>query len=120
MPPDILDDELSSSRRRGGSECGYEVGSFGYRVHHYHDCVVTHGFWEIHNEIYTDYVPGSVGDGKWVEFSNWRLPLGFCLKAEVTGRDVLPYVPGYLRPPVVPVFSIFLDAQLCRNRDRGP
>ena len=118
MPPDILDDELISSRCRGGSECGYEVHLVTESTTTM--TVMAHGFWEIHNEIYTDHVPGNVGDGKWAEFSNWRLPLGFCLKAEVAGRDVLSYVPGYLRPPVVPVFSIFLDAQLCRNRDRGP
>ena len=102
MPPDMLDKESSSSRCRGGSEHRYEVGSFGYRVHHYHDCIVTRGFWEFHNEIHADRIPGSVRDGEWVEFSNRGLPLGFCPDAEVTGRDVLPYVPGHLRPPVVP------------------
>ena len=62
---------------------------------------MTHGFWEFHNEIHADHIPGSVRDGEWVEFSNWGLPLGFCPEAEVTGRDILPYVPGHLRLPVV-------------------
>ena len=58
MPPDMLDEESSSSRCRGGSERGYEVGSFGYWVHHYHDCIVTRGFWEFHDEIHADRIPG--------------------------------------------------------------
>jgi len=57
---------------------------------------------EFHNEIYTKHIPSRVQDLKRIQFAYWSLPYQFHSEAEVTGADILPNIPRYLRPPVVP------------------
>ena len=98
-------------KQSGGSGCGdgdegwHEVSDFCYRIYYYHCGVVSLGFWKFDNEVYTDGVPRDVGDRKRSEFTNWFVPPGFGVEAQVTGRHVFPNIMRHLWPPVIPGYK---------------
>ena len=101
MLPDMLDEQTGCSGCSDHCEGGHDVGLLSDGVHHHHYRVVTCQVWEFNNEVHTDCVPGSVRDWKGVELAYQGVSVGFCLEAQVAGRDVLLNIPGHLRPPVV-------------------
>lgn len=64
--PDIMEEKAGSlfGGDRGG--CRNEVCSFSYGVDNIHDCVMSVGFWEFDNEVYTDGVPALRRSFQWV------------------------------------------------------
>jgi hypothetical protein len=100
--PDVLDEQPGGSDGGDSNEGRHEVSCLGHGIYHYHHCVMTRRFWELDDEVYANGVPRSVGNRKRVELSDRRTSLGLRSHAQVTGRSVLPNIPGHLRPPVVP------------------
>jgi len=67
---------------------------------------VSGGEGEFHYEIHTKRIPSQVRDLERVQFAYQSLPYWFYSKAEVTGADILPDIPRYLRSPVVPGYQL--------------
>jgi hypothetical protein len=96
----MLDEQAGSSSSSDSGKGGGEVRPFGNRIYYHHYRVMTRGFGELNYEVHADGVPRGVWDRERVELTNQVMPLGFSPKAHVTSGDVLPDVPGHLRPPV--------------------
>ena len=99
MMPDMLEEETCCPRSGDRGERGGEVGSLGDGVHYDYHGIVTGGLWELDNEVHADRLPGCRWYGKGVQLSNWEVSLSFGAETEVTGGDVLAYVPRHLWPP---------------------
>ena len=63
--------------------------------------IVTRRFRKFDYEVYADRFPRCGGNRKGVELTDGEVSLSLGAEAEVTGGDILAYVPRYLRPPVV-------------------
>ena len=101
MPPDLLKEETCGTRCGDGGKCRGEVGPLCDRVDYHHYGVVTRRFRKLDYKVHADRFPRCGGDRKGVEFTDRKMSLSFGAEAEVTGGDVLAYVPRHLRPPVV-------------------
>jgi hypothetical protein len=77
--PDIVS-ELSSRPFRGDS-CVYwkEVGTFGKRVHYYHDSIVAIRLRKLNNEVYTYRVPSGLRRRQRFEETSQQAFVGFGL-----------------------------------------
>ena len=98
--PDVLQVQVRGSE---GGHCGVsrnEVGAFAYGVDHIHDSVKSIGLRKLDNEVDAQAIPAFIRNGKRMEFTHGRMPLGLRPETEVTMAGVGSDVPGHVGPPV--------------------
>jgi len=82
--------------------CRNKVYSLGDRIYDSHNSVMSGGLQEFDHKIDTERIFPCIWNRERLKFTNWKVSLGFCLEAEITGAYILADIPRHLRPPVVP------------------
>ena len=70
-----------------------EVGSFGQRVHHYHDSIIPRGSGKFNHKVNTEGILLSFWDWDRMKLSDWRPSHRLCAKTKVATAYILSYVP---------------------------
>jgi len=99
--PDIVKKESGCSFHCDHCVYRNKVYSLGDGIYNSHDGVMSRGLQEFDHKIDTKRIPPCIRNREWLKLTNWRVSLGFCPEAEITGTYILADIPRYLRPPVV-------------------
>jgi hypothetical protein len=104
--PDILEVESGCTLSRDGGVRRNEVRTLSYAVNNIHNCVVTMGFRQFHNEADTDHVPWCFRSLRGVELTEGSSTLYFSPVTQVAVLNVYADVAGHLWPPIIAGYQL--------------
>jgi hypothetical protein len=104
--PDIPEVESGCTLGRDGGVHRNEVRALSYAVNDVHNCIITMGFRQFHNEVNTDHIPWCFRSLRGVELTKGSSTLYFSLVTQVAVLNVDANVAGHLWPPIIAGYQL--------------